>query len=139
MLPTNLNTNEVKTVAGAEIEYLFRDSSGRAVEYSKSGEAPYLPQRLKVSHQETGSGLALTRRSLVSTDRTVLGQVDNTKTTQIRVYTVAVVPLGQLTSLAEVSEAMANHVSFLASRGASTTILYDGTGCGAEALINGSL
>jgi hypothetical protein len=44
-----------------------------------------------------------------------------------------------MSDFSEANAVVAALVSFLASKGASTTILYDCTGYGAEALINGSL
>lgn len=140
MYPTNLNTNEVKDATGAEVEYLRSSGpdSVKGLVFAKSGEVPSQTDRLSAKHQEIGSGLNAVRRSRVGFDIVIPGQVDTTKTCKIQVYAVAVVPTGQLTSLTAVNNAMAKLVSHLASRGASTTILYDGTGVGAEALINGS-
>lgn len=139
MLPTTLNTNEVKNSAGAEQEFGRLSTSSRQLVFGLLAEVPSRPHRITVSHLETGAGINARRRSLVRVDKTIVGQVDNTATAKISAYAVVDVPVGQLTAVAEVSDTVANLVSFLASRGASTTILYDGTGCGAEALINGSL
>lgn len=139
MLPTTLNTNEVKTSAGVEIEFQRIRQSERQLEFAKIGESPALPLRLLVSHQESGEGIVRRRRSLVRFDYTLNGQVDTTKTMRISAYAVLDLPIGQLTALSEPTHVMAFLNSFLSSRGATTTILYDGTGCGAEALINGSL
>jgi len=139
MYPTTLNTNEVKNAAGVEVEFQRLSTSERQLVFFQVGEVPNNPHRLTVSHQETGSGLDLKRSSLVRIDKTIPGQVDTTKTAKIEAYCVVRVPLGQLTTYTEVSNAVAELMSTMASRGLSTTILYDGTGYGAEALINGSL
>jgi len=139
MLPTTLNTNEVKDSAGAEVEFTRLSTSERALVFAKVGESPAYPVRLKVSHEEVGDGTNKRRRSLVRLDYNLAGQVDTVKASRISVYAVADIPIGNLTALTVPATAMAHLTSFLASRGASTTILYDGTGCGAEALINGSL
>jgi len=139
MLPTTLNTNEVKNAAGTEQEFGRLSTSSRQLVFGLLTEVPSRPHRITVSHLETGSGINARRRSLVRVDKTIVGEVDNTVTAKISAYAVVDVPVGQLTAVAEVSNTVANLVSLLASRGASTTILYDGTGCGAEALINGSL
>lgn len=139
MLPQPLVTNEVKNSAGTEQEFSVHDASGRALVYRLAAEVPSQPHRITVSHLDSGSGLSARRRSLVRVDLTIPGQVDTTKLVKISCYAVADIPVGQLTALTTVTNVMANLISFLASRGASTTILYDGTGCGAEALINGSL
>lgn len=59
MLSNTLNTNEVKDAAGTEVEFSRISTNGRSTEYAKVGEVPNAPYRLKVSHQETGSGLDL--------------------------------------------------------------------------------
>lgn len=137
--PTTLNTNEVKDSAGAEQEFGRLSTSERQLIFALIGEVPSRPHRLTVSHQESGSGVNARRRSLVRMDKTIVGQVDTTATARISAYAVVDCPIGQLTSDAEVANVVANLVSTLASKGASTTILYDGTGYGAEALIKGSL
>lgn len=139
MYPTTLNTNEVKDSAGAEQEFSRLSTSERQLVFALIGEVPSRPHRLTVSHLETGSGLNARRRSLVRVDKTIQGQVDNTVTAKISAYAVVDAPIGQLTAVAEVTNVVANLISNLSSKGASTTILYDGTGYGAEALINGSL
>lgn len=137
MLPQTLVTNEVKDSAGIEQEFGRLYDSERKVVFAKVGEAPNLHQRITVQHSESGAGIDRVRRSNQTTDYEVTG-VSGTKRT-IKVSTTVTSPDGDLTSFAPVTTAMAYHQSFLASRGATTTILYDGTGCGAEALINGSL
>lgn len=139
MFPQTLNTNEVKNSAGAEIEFQRLGSSGRQLDFYQVGESPALPHRISIAHQELGSGLSARRRSKVGVIKTVTGQVDASKPAPISAYVVVDSPIGNLTSLAEVTNAVAELMSLLASKGASTTILYDGTGYGAEALINGSL
>lgn len=139
MYPATLVTNEVKNAAGTEVEFGRLSASGRQVIFAVSGESPAAPHRITISHVETGSGLSARRRSLLRVDKTVAGQVDTTTTAKISAYGVTDVPIGNLTSLTEVTNVVAELMSQLASKGASTTILYDGTGYGAEALINGSL
>jgi hypothetical protein len=137
--PTTLNTNEIKDSAGVEQEFGRIGSSDRQLTFALLTEVPSRPHRISIKHVETGSGLTLRRRSLVRVDKTILGQVDTTKTVTISAYAVVDAPIGQMTAVAEIANTVANLVSNLASRGATTTILYDGTGYGAEALIYGSL
>lgn len=138
MLATSLNTNEIKNSAGTEVEFQHRQyGEGMMREFSAIGELPNLEHRLVVSHQESGSAAKKVRRSLVRFNKNVAG-VDGTIET-ISFYTVAVIPVGNLANFTEVTNVCAELVSFLASLGASTTILYDGTGNGATSLINGSL
>jgi len=139
MYPANLITNEVKNSAGTEEEFLRLSSVGRQLVFSKSGELPANPHRVSVSHLETGTGTAKRRRSVVRVDKTVAGQVDVTKTERISAYVVVDLPIGDLTSYAEAKNVLANLISNVASQGASNVILYDCTGYGADALINGGL
>jgi hypothetical protein len=57
----------------------------------------------------------------------------------IAAYTVLDAPVGALTATAEMANVIANLNSFMASLGATTTILYDGTGNGAATLLSGQL
>jgi hypothetical protein len=137
MLPNNLTTNEVKDAAGAEVQFLYLRKFDRTQEYAKDGESPNLQYRLKVSHLETGTGTKLRRRSLVRVDKTVTG-VDLTPVT-VSCYCVLDFPVGNQANTTEAKAVVANLMSFLASQGATTTILYDCSGYGADAIINGSL
>lgn len=139
MYPTTLNTNEVKDSTGVEQEFGRLSTSERQLTFALVGEVPSRPHRITISHSESGSGVNARRRSLLRVDKTITGQVDTTATTRISAYAVVDAPIGQLTAVTEVTNVVANLVSTLASKGASTTILYDGTGYGAEAVINGSL
>lgn len=139
MLPTTLNTNEVKERTGAEQEFGRIQTSDRQLVFALLTEVPAKPHRITVSHSETGAGVSRRRRSLVRVDKSISGQIDTTKIEKISAYAVVDCPVGNLTAVTDITDTVANLVSFLASRGATTTILYDGTGCGAEALINGSL
>jgi hypothetical protein len=141
-LPTNLTTNEVKNSAGTEIEFNRLgplDTNPRSVVFAKVGEAPAYPQRITCSHVEVGTGTAKRRRSLVRVDYSLIGQVDTSKTEKISVYCVADLPVGNLTGSSEIAHAVSFLNSFMASLGASTTILYDGTGNGSAVLIGGGL
>jgi hypothetical protein len=139
MLSNTLNTNEIKNSAGTEVEFQRLSTSARATEFAQITEAPNQPHRLKISHQESGSGLAKRRRSVVRFDKVVASTVDTTKTCTVSSYLVLDAPVGALISSAEFTNVVAEVLSFCASLGASTTILYDGTGNGATALITGGL
>jgi hypothetical protein len=139
-LPSNLTTNEIKNSAGTEVQFLFHSRGpGRSVIFAQDGESPALEHRLLVSHQETGSGIKQIRRSVARIDKTVMSTVDTTLPVVCSFYQVAVIPVGALLALTEPTHVCAELMSFVASLGASTTILYDGTGYGAAALINGTL
>lgn len=139
MLPNTLNTNEVKDAAGAEVEFTRLSTSDRATEFAKVGESPALPQRLKISHLESGSGFNRRRRSVVRFDKSSTSAVDATQTVITSAYTVLDVPIGAITTNTEPAAVLAYLMSFIASLGATTTILYDGSGNGAQALITGGL
>jgi hypothetical protein len=139
MLSNSLVTNEVKNSAGTEQEFSRLSTNDRQTVFAKVGEVPSLPHRLIISHQESGSGIRLVRRSVLRFDKTIISEVDQITPVVISGYTVMVIPVGHLDTLAEPTHVLANNMSFIASLGASTTILYDGTGNGAVALLNGSL
>jgi len=137
MLPTNLTTNEVKDSAGTEVEFLRLSTDARTLIFAKNGEAPNQPYRLKVSHQESGTGKGLRRRSLVRFDIPVTGVDASIET--VSVYAVADIPVGNISDLTVPTKAIAHLNSLLSTTGAANTVLFDGTGYGSSALINGSL
>jgi len=139
MLANTLNTNEIKDAAGTEQEFGRLSQGTRETEFGNIAETPSNPHRLTVKHTEIGSGLSKRRRSLVRFDKSVAGQVDTETAAQISAYVVVDIPVGNLTAYTEPKNVLANLVSFLASTGANTTILYDGSGNGAVTLISGSL
>jgi len=138
-IPTNLTTNEVKDSVGTEVEFNQLSVTGRSRAFLKVNESPGLPHRITISHQENGSGTSKRRRSVVRVDLSVTGAIDVTKVEKISFYIVGDIPIGNLTATTNVAVALANLLSFCASQGASTTILYDCSGYGAGALIAGSL
>jgi hypothetical protein len=139
MLPTTLNTNEVKNSAGTEVEFSRLKTFDRSLIFRQTTETYALPFRLAISHAESGSGINLRRRSLVRFDKKVMSTVDTSLPVVVSAYAVVDIPQGALLASTEVAHVLAALMSFLASLGASTTILYDGTGNGAAALINGDL
>jgi hypothetical protein len=139
MLSNTLNTNEVKNAAGTEVEFSRLSTSDRKTVFSQISESPSLPHRLSIQHQETGTGIKLRRRSVVRFDKTVISTVDSATPITISAYAVLDAPVGGLTANTEMANVTAELMSFMASLGASTTILYDGTGNGAVSLLTGSL
>lgn len=138
MLPTSLTTNEVKNEAGTEVEFQTRKlGPGNAHEYAKIGETPALPHRLIVSHAESGTGSRLIRRSLCRFDLSFLSETDLVTPCVVSGYTVLVLPVGHITTATYPNRVMANLNSFLATTGAATTVLFDGTGTGTAALRDG--
>lgn len=139
MLANTLVTNEIKDRAGAEQEFGRISQGERQTEFAYSGETPSLPHRLTIKHSETGVGTEKRRRSVVRFDKAVTGQVDTTVTSTISAYTVLDLPIGNLTGFDQAKDVVANLNSFMASLGATTTILFDGTGNGSVTLLTGSL
>jgi hypothetical protein len=138
-LATTLNTNEIKDSAGTEQEFTHLQTVGRTHEYKLITEAPGYPHHLKVSHSESGTSTSRRRRSVVRFDKTIIGQLDATKQITISAYAVLDLPVGNMSAFTEGKNVLANLMSFMASSGATTTILFDCTGNGADALVNGNL
>jgi hypothetical protein len=139
MLSNTLNTNEIKNAAGTEVEFSRLLTSDRSTTFAQVAETYSLPHRLSINHQESGSGLKAVRRSNVRFDKTVISSVDSVTPVTISAYCVVSIPVGAISATTEVANVLAELMSFMASLGANTTILYDGTGNGAAALISGGL
>lgn len=140
MITNTLNTNEVKNSAGTEVEFQRLSISDRDTVFAAIGESYARPHRLSIKHTETGGGTKKRRRSVIRIDKTVDTLADATlEPSVVSFYLVADIPIGGLTTTAEPANCLAELVSFVASLGASTTILYDGTGNGAAALLAGTV
>jgi len=139
MLSNTLNTNEIKNAAGTEVEFSRIATNDRSTEYSQITEAPSAPHRLNIKHAESGAGIRKRRRSVVRFDKTVISSVDSVTPVTVSAYAVLDAPVGALTASTEMANVLAELMSFCASLGASTTILYDGTGNGATTLLSGGL
>lgn len=139
MLSNTLVTNEVKNSAGTEVEFGRISIGERSTEFAALLETPASAHRLKISHLESGSGINKRRRSLVRFDKTVISSVDSETPVVVSAYAVLDSPVGALTANTEPTNVVAELMSFMASLGASTTILYDGTGNGATTLLSGGL
>lgn len=140
-LSNTLVTNEIKNAAGTEVEFqrLGDGPTPRSTVFAQVGEAPSLQHRLNIAHQEQGAGLKKRRRSLVRFDKTVISTVDSVTPVTVSAYMVLDAPIGALAASTEFSNVIAELMSFCASLGASTTILYDCTGNGAKTLVEGGL
>jgi len=139
MLSNTLNTNEVKNASAVEVEFQRLVSSDRSTVFAQITEPPNQEHRLKISHQESGSGFSKRRRSVVRFDKTVASTVDTTKTCTVSAYLVLDAPIGALIASTEFGNVLAEVMSFCATTGAATTVLFDCTGNGAAALISGGL
>lgn len=139
MLSNTLNTNEIKNAAGAEVEFARISSGPRQTEFAQITESPSAPHRLVISHQETGSGKLLRRRSLVRFNKTVISTVDNVTPVTVSAYAILDAPVGALLASTEMSNTIAELMSFLSTTGAGTTVLFDCSGNGAATLLSGGL
>lgn len=138
MLSDTLNTNEVKDSTGAEVEFERQLTNNRETVFAKVGESPALPHRISVKHVEVGTGLNRRRRSVIRVDKDVVSTVDTSVTVTSSAYIVVDAPVGALTATTEIANPLAELTSLVATL-ATSTLLYDGTGNGAKALINGTL
>lgn len=138
-MTNDLNTNEIKNPAGTEVEFTRISTGPREGVWKATSETPNLPNRLTIKHSETGSGFNARRRSLVRFDKTIASTVDATKNVTVSAYAVLDAPVGACAAMADMDDPLAYLMSFVASLGASTTILYDCTGNGARALLNGEI
>lgn len=139
MLSNTLNTNEIKNSAGTEVEFQNLSREGRTAVFAQITESPSLPHRMTISHQESGVGMKRRRRSVIRFDKTVISGVDNVTPITNSSYYVQDYAVGASSTSAEMAHVNAELVSFLASLGASTTILYDNTGNGLATLLSGGL
>lgn len=139
MLPNNLNTNEVKNSAGTEIEFEHLDGVGRTRVFAQIAESPSLQHRLSIKHAETGTGVKKRRRSAVRVDKTTISTIDSVTPITNSAYCVVDTPVGYMLTNAELVNVLAELLSFVATTGAATAVLFDGTGNGSKALLQGSL
>lgn len=139
MLSNTLNTNEIKNSAGTEVEFSRLSTGDRSTVFAQVSEVPSQPHRLTVSHQEAGSGMKKRRRSLVRFDKTVISGVDSSTPITVSAYMVLDYPIGASSTSAEAANVLAELMSFCATTGAATTVLFDCTGNGAKTLLNGDL
>lgn len=136
MLPTVLNTNQVKSSAGVEVEFQQVDNQGRQVVYAKIGEAPNAEERILVSHQTTGSGAREVRRSMAASTFEEAG-LDGS-IVQWKAHLVLTAPQGNIANYNGAKEVLARLGSFVFLTGADNTFVFNGSGTGADSLINGT-
>lgn len=139
MLNSTLNTNEIKNAAGTEVEFSHLSQTGRSREFAQITEGYTTPNRLKIQHLETGDGIKKRRRSVCRFDKTVMSTVDTTLPVTISAYTVLDIPTGALVATTEAANVLAQLMSFMATTGSGTTVLFDCSGNGASVLLNGGL
>lgn len=139
MLANTLNTNEIKNASGTEQEFQRLKMGDGRTEFAKIGESPANPHRLIVSHQETGSGTNRRRRSVVRFDLTTISSFDTSRFVKDSCYVVLDRSIGDQTDDSTSKTLLANLMSFLATTGAGTTVLFDCTGTGASNLLTAGI
>jgi len=139
MLSNTLNTNEIKNAAGVEVEFNSLSIDKRTRVFAQVSEVPSLPHRLTISHDEKGKGNKLVRRSMIKIEKTSISTVDSITPVVCSAYIVLSTPSGAINSTAEPAAVLAELMSFLATTGAGTTVLFDCSGHGANALLTGGL
>lgn len=136
-LSASLNTNEVKDRTGTEVEFVRIGGDGRSTKWAQKDESPHLPHRITLSHQESGVNAARKRRSVLRIDKVEPGSAISTPR-QTSAYIVLEIPVGDITTVDLAKDCLAELTSLVATL-ATNTLLYDGTGNGAVALLNGSV
>jgi len=139
MLSNTLNTNEVKDSTNTAIGFQRISSNNRETVFAKIGESPALRLRLSVKHEEIGTGINRRRRSVTRIDQEVVSDVDNTTVVDDLGYFVKDTPIGALTTTTPSKNTIAMLLTFLATKGGTSTVQVDGTGTGAEVILTGSL
>lgn len=138
MLP-ELITNQIKDAAGVEVEFNRRRiaSGSEPTEFRQVGEPPAYKNQMLLSHQESGSGIDKRRRSVIRFNLESASEIDPTITASDSCYIVLDAAIGKHTGTTAQKKVLAQCMSFVASDGSSSTILYGGTGTGAVALLTG--
>jgi len=139
MLSNTLNTNEIKNRSAAEVEFTRLSTGDRKTVFAKVSETPSQPYRLTIAHQETGSGMTKRRRGVVRFDLTSISGVDSITPITTSAYIVLDAPIGAASTSNDAADVLANLMSFCATTGAGTTVLFDGTGNGSQVLLTGGI
>jgi hypothetical protein len=137
-LSASLTSNEVKNSAGAEVEFVRIGGSGRETVWAQVGESPQMPHRIRLAHEEVGSGLGARRRSVLSVTKHNTGSdVDGKQIRTVAQITLDI-PIGNVGTYDDTKSVLAELTSLLCTAG-TATFLYDGSGNGAAALIGGQI
>lgn len=139
-LASTLNTNEIKNAAGTEVEFQRLRTGDWSSEFAVITESPAFPYRMKISHQEIGSGNTKRRRSNITFSTVTTGALDATKTKRDTCSLTIDRMIGNENDSGAVVKALiANMLSFVGTTGAATTVLFDCTGTGASNLLSGGV
>jgi hypothetical protein len=137
MLPNTLVTNEVKNASGVEQEFARQKEEGPSVQFVHKTAAPNLPHYIRFSHREVGKDAELRRQSVREVVKTVIG-VSGVQRKVIDRHTTDF-PIGDLADMTEPKNVMAEGGSLDYTLTGTATFLYDGTGNGSSALLEGSI
>jgi len=137
MLSNTLVTNEIKDRSGAEVEFERISVNDETTTFKQVAEDIANPNRLAIKHQTNGTGPDRVRRSLVRFDKTITTSVGKKAT--VSAYCTVVIPVGVLENTNAVKDAVAQLLSFMATTGSGTAVLFDGSGNGASVIINETL
>lgn len=139
MLAESLNTNQIKNAAGTEKEFFkigpLGDSGSK---YQLIPQDITEPHVMNVRHAIEGTGVGRKRKSVIRFEKSTAGLVDATKQATCWAQVTTSVDIGNLENLDNLKEVLANLMSFLATTGAGTTVLFDCTGTGAVSILEGS-
>lgn len=134
-LPVVLNTNEVKNAAGTEVEFTRSGGQGMTVEYTQINAPPNRDHLIRLANQVLGTGEEERRRSNLKITKEVTGVSGKVRTI---IWSLTMdIPIGDIADYTEPKNVMAEGLSFCATTGAATTVLFDCTGYGADAIVNG--
>lgn len=138
-IANELVTNEIKNAAGTEVEFTRISSKDRASEFKCKTEVPSQPYRLLINHQEIGTGMKKRRLSRIKFSKVSLSGVDSVTPIESSVNLALTFPVGGSLDSTVVKDLLANMMSFVATTGAATTVLFDGSGTGAKVLVDGEV
>lgn len=138
MLNASLNANEVKNSAGTEIEFSHIEyGKGRSRLFAQIAETPNLQHRINLGHTEIGKAEDMRRRSTIGVSKEIIGV--SGKKRKCYYYIVGDIPVGDMSSMTEPTNVLAELGSLVFLKGGTTTFNFDGTGTGATVLLNGEL
>jgi len=138
MLPDTLNTNQVRTSAGVEVELQLTLNEGRLKQWEKFPAVPSKPIKLVVQHQVISKDFKERRRSKIGVAIRHASEVDPTILVDSQAYIVIDTPQGAMNTTTVLADSIAMLLSFVGTTD-GTTLLLNGNGNGAQALLNGAM
>jgi hypothetical protein len=139
-LASTLVTNEIKNAAGTEVEFQRLRLGDWESEFASLTEVPVYPYRMRIAHTELGSGATKRRRSNITFKAVTAGGIETLKPKTDSVSLTVDRMIGNENDSGAVIKALlANMMSFVATTGGGTTVLFDCTGTGASNLLSGGV